>query len=652
MSIQILDIVLYSVKGERRRLPLNPGQLNIITGDESTGKTALIDIVDYCLGSKKCNVVIGIRKVVTWYALRLTDGSTQHFIARKAPDEGKDSSQEMYYELSSDLKIPEASDISVTSNLTALGEQLKNIVGISNNSNTLKNESQNDSSVTFRQSLFFAFQNQNEIAQRKVLFREQSNQFVAKDIKTVLPYFLGTIDDNYIADLKKLDKSLKLLKKKKEELFKIESSKTRGINEIQLLFSEGRDAGLIPKEEVLYSWESGIDSLQRALQSSPEEQLLRYEAETEQAELVRLSDIHTELRQKLSRQQNDLRDMRILSRSRGGAEREAQEQNSRLSSLQLFEVSDNFRCPLCNQKTNKNLPSPADLETEMYNVKKQLQQVTRQVPGLESLIHHQEEKIEEIRSLLRENRAAIEVVQRADERLRTLKEVASRQAYVLGRISLFLDNLPELFDLSQLKQELTELEAKVSALKENVSGKIVQERLNSILSLMSKDITEWAKALDIEYGGNLFRFDLNSLVLIADTEEDGPIKMNDVGSGTNWLGCHLITHLALHSWFVKKDRPVPHFLFLDQPSQVYYPPDRRSDLREASLSDLESKEREAVIRMFKLIKRVVDQLSPDFQVILTEHADIDEDWYQQTVVEKWRDGEALIPAHWFNSTLD
>ena len=41
--------------------------------------------------------------------------------------------------------------------------------------------------------------------------------------------------------------------------------------------------------------------------------------------------------------------------------------------------------------------------------------------------------------------------------------------------------------------------------------------------------------------------------------------MARMGSGENWVGYHLIAHLALHQWFVQRQRPVPSFLFLDQP---------------------------------------------------------------------------------------
>jgi len=38
------------------------------------------------------------------------------------------------------------------------------------------------------------------------------------------------------------------------------------------------------------------------------------------------------------------------------------------------------------------------------------------------------------------------------------------------------------------------------------------------------------------------------------------------------------------------------------------------------------------------------------QVIITEHADVTEDWYQAAVVERWRNGAALIPAAWLTGS--
>lgn len=76
MTMQILHIVLYSHEGQRRAVSFETGALNIITGASRTGKSALIPIIDYCLGSGECDVPDGVIKGnVSWYGLRLIAGS-------------------------------------------------------------------------------------------------------------------------------------------------------------------------------------------------------------------------------------------------------------------------------------------------------------------------------------------------------------------------------------------------------------------------------------------------------------------------------------------------------------------------------------------------------------------------------------------------
>lgn len=57
-------------------------------------------------------------------------------------------------------------------------------------------------------------------------------------------------------------------------------------------------------------------------------------------------------------------------------------------------------------------------------------------------------------------------------------------------------------------------------------------------------------------------------------------------------------------------------------------------------------ERQAVLNMFNLIFNVVDSLAPNFQVIITEHANLDNERYQSYVRENWRGGKALVPSDW------
>ena len=93
MSFQISDIVLYGFNRQKRVLSLSIGQLNIITGASKTGKTALIEIIDYCLGSTECRIPEGIiRRAVEWVGIRLQIEAGQAFVARRLPDPGRDAS--------------------------------------------------------------------------------------------------------------------------------------------------------------------------------------------------------------------------------------------------------------------------------------------------------------------------------------------------------------------------------------------------------------------------------------------------------------------------------------------------------------------------------------------------------------------------------
>jgi len=155
-------------------------------------------------------------------------------------------------------------------------------------------------------------------------------------------------------------------------------------------------------------------------------------------------------------------------------------------------------------------------------------------------------------------------------------------------------------------------------------------------------MSDLARFLELEHSKYPLRFNLKKLTIVADTS-DGPIPMERMGSGENWVGYHLIGHLALHQWFTQHHRPVPRFLFLDQPSQVYFPPEPVED---RSIDELEDDDRQDLRRMFQMVFKFVLELVPGFQVIITEHADINENWYQDAIRERWRGGLKLVPEDW------
>jgi hypothetical protein len=125
--------------------------------------------------------------------------------------------------------------------------------------------------------------------------------------------------------------------------------------------------------------------------------------------------------------------------------------------------------------------------------------------------------------------------------------------------------------------------------------------------------------------------------------------MPRVGGGENWLGYHLIALLALHKVFIEDNRPVPRFIVLDQPTQVYFvSPLGYKDLDGTTQDTIGLQtDLSSVRRMFELLFDFCKLVAPDFQIIVLEHANLPESYYQEALVENpWTGRRALIPQDW------
>src|SRR6185437_14751885 len=103
--MQILAIVLYTAAGDRQVVEFPPGGLNVVTGSPGSGKSALLDIVEFCLGRSTVTMPVGpITQTVAWYAvLLLLPGGGRAFVARPAARPGATSSQLAMLEIGAGL---------------------------------------------------------------------------------------------------------------------------------------------------------------------------------------------------------------------------------------------------------------------------------------------------------------------------------------------------------------------------------------------------------------------------------------------------------------------------------------------------------------------------------------------------------------------
>lgn len=121
-----------------------------------------------------------------------------------------------------------------------------------------------------------------------------------------------------------------------------------------------------------------------------------------------------------------------------------------------------------------------------------------------------------------------------------------------------------------------------------------------------------------------------------------------MGGGENWLGYHVATLLSMHEWFSEQRNPVPRFLILDQPSQVYFPEDAPDG------TALAGPDRTALLNLYRTIQNTIVALDGDFQVIVMEHADLDDEPFRSSVEARWRrsNNQALVPQDWITEEID
>jgi hypothetical protein len=643
MSMQILTIILYGHDGHQRTLNLKPGGVNVITGASKTGKSALIHIVDYCFGSSECQVPEGIiRKSVAWFAIRLQLSSGQAVIARRCPLPGAASSEDCFVEVASIVAVPSVSALHQTTNTEGLENLLTGWCGIADNIHeTPSGQRRAPASARIRHALLLCFQPQDEIIQRKHLFHRSSDNFIAQALKDVFPYLLGAVSDEYVKKRDELRRLRERLRNCERRLAELGALRGDGVSKAATLLAQARDSGLTDITES-NNWDAVVASL-RTVATTPtaqvEERIPRI------SEFTRLSDARSNLIDQQRRLRDQLAAARTFKSDERSYSREAAEQLARLKPIGIFEGTvPGESCPLCaHALTDANvMPSVSQLKGALTTVSKRLEAVTRSEPQMESAIAGLEEKAAAIQQQLTQNRAELEAVRSANEQIGRAQDEATKRAHILGRISLYLESLPELPDSTALQREVTELRKQCEALEEELGDEAIRERLESIVALLGVNMTDWARSLQLEHSAHPLRFNLKKLTIVADTP-DGPIPMDRMGSGENWVGYHLIGHLALHDWFTEHNRPVPRILFLDQPSQVYFPPEKDVD---GSLDSIQNEDRIALRRMFDLVFKVVGKIAPQFQVIITEHADLNEPWYQAAVVEKWRRGLKLVPEDW------
>lgn len=646
MSFQIRRIVLYSTKGQIRQINFQIDTVNIITGASGTGKSSIIPIVEYCLGSRSSNISLKheILDTISWFGIHLINANEEIFIARKNPDRGKSSSEFIYFEKGNNLEIPPMERISQTTNLDGLKATLTYFAQIADYSfEPIVGQTRKTGLGDIRKALIYCFQKQGEVGNQEMLFHRQGEQTLPQSIKDYMPFFMGAVDKDYVSKKEELNRSkteLLRLQSKDDEKNRIKGS---AFERAHALIAEAISIGLIPQtQEMPQSWATVRVIIEGALNHRP-----TFEKPKNEDYFKKLDTLFAEreeLRRQYSKNSDEIFALRTLKSGNDGFTQEASEQKARLQSIGLIpKINDDSVCicPFCESEIKNKVPTSVNLYSALKGITTHLEGVRTDLPHIEKLIATTISRQTETQEKINDINSQIFAIQRIDKQIEGIKDTETRFALMKGRLGLYLESIQEIRDDETENQDIIDLKKKISELKKVLDLEEMQDRLDSILLFISQEMSEMARELDLEYSKYRIRLNPKKLTVVADTER-GEVPMTGMGSAHNWMSLHVITHLAFHRWFAKNNLPVPHFLFLDQPSQAYFPP----EVKDVTIKDTDS---EKVSRLFKFISEKTKDAG--FQVIILEHVDIQQSWYQEMIIENWWDGETkLVPKSWISTS--
>jgi hypothetical protein len=646
--MKIKSIHVYSHDGQRRNLQFKVNGLNVITGRSSTGKSALSEIIEYCMGRSSFNVPEGfIRDSVSWFAVIYQFEREQVVVAKPTPLGGGASCSNAMLRRGTELQAPSSEELAINSNDEAIVSLLSRLLGIPENRTDVALEHSRDSySVNIKHTFYYLFQKQGLVANKDQLFNYRQDEFnPAQTIRDTLPILLGiSSDDRYELEskLRAAKRELKLNSKILEQARDaIDTAHEKAI----ALYSEAKAVGVVGHTDTETNAEGIIEALRVALSWKPE-----IVPEDDGRRISRLEDEIAELRKDRRETQSRIDAARQYSKRAGGYASEATEQLDRLASIKALPrnpETGEWQWPFSESNLALESPVATVLLNELQSLDAELRIATNQRPKLDAYLFDLDDKAREIAGAIKEKESELSSAIEANEVIAQMGSRNNAAARVVGRISLFLENLALNEELARLEGERRRLKLRVEDLEERIGADDSNERLNSILNIISGQVTQYIRQFEAEFRDYPARIDLAKITIVFDRPER-TVPLSRTGGGANHLAYHLSALLALHLFALKNNRPIPRFLLIDQPTQVYFPSEQIYKEADGSIQKTEADaDLKAVRRLFELLLNFTLQDAPGFQLIVTEHANLREQWFQEALVEQpWAKPPALVPKDW------
>jgi DNA repair ATPase RecN len=641
MKTLVHEIGVIDRKGIKHPVSFKAG-LNVVTGKSSTGKSALIEIFDYCFGSDENTIPKGVitnSAAIYYVALAVNE---QSMVIARDPYIASRAFFRRVVKFNSAEIDREYFNASYFRPLSEFKKHLRDffidIDDVDESLATRANRRFNQKAPTpsIRSFSSFMLQHQNLVANKHALFYRFDEKEKRDQAIDHTKIFLGLVDQNFFH-----------LSQEKERL-SADARRLERQKETNKRTSESYKQKVAPVLSQLYALMGFKDeplSLAKALQH-PQDAKENLDKIIVAEKINHNSDAMTQRYEwlKLERSKKTA-ELRKLQRQAASINKHILEEERFVDNVKRFSSPKHVHisasvCPFCHTEKENLRQSAEKLQQAIIKVSGNLAQARPMKAKFESSLIEVQRATDTVGKALTELNQQITEIEKANQQL--IEQKSLYESIIMQKAKLFalLDTL-NMADDAELEKEIKELEKKLKNIAAALKEYDVQKGLAQASDKVNEYMAEIGSHFEFEasYKPINLNFSFETFDLYHLTPGGEKIYLRSMGSGANWLYCHVTLFLALHKYFAELGEKcaIPSVLFLDQPTQVYFPNfnrDTSESFDEQKIQEAEQrtdKERpvdediKAVENLFSQLSIYCNELelnngfSP--QIIVTDHAD-------------------------------
>ncbi|MEE5127947.1 DUF3732 domain-containing protein [Pseudomonas alliivorans] len=622
------------------KVRLEPG-LNVITGKSSTGKSAILEIFDYCLGSTEDTIPVGtITERAETFFIALQFPSYFIVAARKKKSDrcfllevqGSDPDQLLQLIEQPKAFFDPKHYMPLADFKKSLGRYFAITLENIDEDPYLKAAGRNKSATpSVRSFSSFMLQHQNLVANKHAIFYRFDEKEKRDQAINHFKILMGLVDEAYFDLYRDHEVAKHELKKIQAQIPKQAQRKEAAIARYNRYLIEFKSLAGLPL----------VDATAEDIYSKPATMLkmisgrsVKIDVLSDQVEMRR-AELHSQRIAALIEKRKLQGQMRLVNESLTSATQFSLSMTAETlpDSIELSEA----HCPLCEAHTSTPAMEANKLvgAIEWLNDELKLSAYARESFAAER--RNIQDALDKANAELRRIQTDIQPLDEEIAKLKTSKSIDEQATKAKLRLEIAIqDQLdkPE----SELATEEKNLRTEVDRLAGLLEKYDIKDRLKTLSNEIDAKMCELGNHFDFEetYKPSKLRFDVETFDLWYQQNQNTRVYLRSMGSGANWLYSHLALFMSLHYQFAalsNKGCKIPPILFLDQPTQVYFPAslddaedfDAQELSKQAKREDAVDADMSAVTNMFTQLAKFCDETGKKTgvtpQIIVSDHAD-------------------------------